>query len=156
MNRVKQKEFRTVEEMQRPMTLDDLTPHWKLELVLLGAMIANRSLRKEIAETEFCDEELRGAVADIQGKGVGFLELKNALKALGVEWDGTSTPLTALVERQKLNAAYNRALLGLNTLFAGTSKMGDQKAMREVVEAVKRMQKPEGDNAVVVEQEDGN
>ena len=138
MGRVKPNPNPTVKDMQSPVVLDDLTPLWKLELVMLGALIANKQLRKEVAATDFTDGEIAQAVEDLQGKGVGFIALKQVMRSLQVNWIGSGTPLDAMVKRLKLNGQYNQALSELTGLFAGTSG-GEDEALQGVIDAAKRI-----------------
>lgn len=141
MDKVKHRPNQTVEEMQKPPTLDELTPHWKLQLVMLGALIANKDLRKQVEADDFTDENIRHAVEDLKGEGIGFVALKNALHEMQVDWDvpATGGPLEPMVKRLKLDAEYNLALIALNSLFYGTHKR-DSKAMEVVVEIARRLE----------------
>lgn len=132
-----------VEALNHPVLLDDLTPLWKLELVMLGALIANKKLRDMVELEDFTNEDIRHAVADLKGVGVtdrGYTDLASVMRKMLVEWNGgESSPLPKMIERLKVCADYHRAKVKINTIFAGTQD-GSNKSLQSVVDAVGKLE----------------
>ena len=99
--RLKEMTVSTVETGPHPeaMRREDL-----LQVAMLGALIANKELRKEIEPEFFSDRRFQCAASELKGSGGGFKYLHEVLRdILGVLWDRKTPPLEQMQSVLKNN-----------------------------------------------------
>ena len=121
------------------MTDSEWTPPKLLQLVILGALLADKKLRDEVDSGNFTTESgIAAAVAELRtSKGKqAFPALKALLRNLGVEWDEKEKPLRRMIQRCKLNGEVARVLDYLAAMDAVTSSLPSEQAQNRFLEAV--------------------
>jgi hypothetical protein len=121
-------------------------PTYALQLVMLGVVLGNKKIRESVCQNDFIDKEIGIAIGDLKTGGKSDA-LEKTIRRLGIIWNDNEGQLSsALIERLKLDAEYERAMTVLESMLPKgrdyyKTAQGKQKLIDELNAAGERLKK---------------
>lgn len=124
---------------------------YALQLVILGAVIADKEVRDLVDRCDFIDPDLGSVLSELVSGTGDYQHLSKIMKRFGITWSKSDgAPLDALIERIKVDAEYDRALTVIENMIRRggqqeTTLEAKQWTIDKVIKAGQRLQEMKGE-----------
>lgn len=109
---------------------------WQLQLVMLGALLADKRLRGKVDPADFGDVEMQMAVGELIHNSSEYTRLSKLLETCGVHWTKQhGPPLESLLARLKLDGEFARTMQLVTDALHGLTDSTD--ARQRFVDRIK-------------------